>query len=77
MWHDIEKLELLGKQEIIKLQSQTKLFASEQDQAIDKAFRQLRNSSIRTLSPELVFRRIYDYIVFNQIQEDLFRHLLI
>ena len=74
---DIEKLELLGKQEIKKIQSQTELFTSETDAAIEKAFSQLHNSSIRTVGPELVFGKIYDYIGFNQIQEDLFRHLVI
>lgn len=74
---DIEKLENLGNQEIKKIRSQTELFISEKDQAIEKAFSQLHNSSIRTVGPELVFGKIYDYIGFSQINEDLFRHLVI
>jgi len=36
-----------------------------------------RNSNIRTIGPELIFGQIYDFIGFNTIKEELFRHLVI
>jgi transposase len=74
---EIEKLEILGKQEIENISKQPKLFVSEGDTAIEMAYAALSNSSIRTVGPEIIFGRIYDYIGFNQINEELFRHLVI
>lgn len=75
--HDIEKLELLAKQEIDRLTAQPKLFISEKDELIDKTLSTLENSDIRTVGPEIVFGKIYDSIGFNQVEEELFRHLVI
>jgi len=75
--HDIEKLELLARQEIERLTSQPKLFVSEQDELIDKTLSTLENSDIRTIGPEIIFGKIYDSIGFNKVGEDMFRHLVI
>ena len=76
--HEIEKLELIGKQEIEKLSGlENKLFGFEKDEAIEQAFSILENSNIRTVGPELIFGKIYDYIGFNKIKEKMFRHLVI
>ena len=77
MWHEIEELEKVAKLEIKKLTGQQELFFSEQDRAIISAFNSLNNSNIRTVGPELIFGRIYDYIGLNTIKEELFRHLVI
>lgn len=74
---EIENLLYLGRQEIENLSKQPKLFISEKDNSIEKAFSVLNNSSIRTIGPELIFGKIYDYIGFDKIEEDLFRHLVI
>ena len=74
---EIENLLNLGRQEIENLSKQPKLFISEKDNSIEKAFSVLNNSSIRTIGPELIFGKIYDYIGFDKIEEDLFRHLVI
>jgi hypothetical protein len=37
----------------------------------------LNNANIRTLGPEIIFGRIYDYTGFGAIGEELFRHLVI
>jgi len=74
---EVEKLVNLAKQEIDKLCGQPKLFMNENDAAIEQAYSALSNSSIRTLGPEIIFGRIYDYIGFNAIKENLFRHLVI
>jgi len=75
--HEIDHLKHLALQEIERLQSQPKLFKSEQDDLIEDVISSLSNSSIRTVGPELIFGRIYDYIGFGRIKEKLFRHLVI
>ena len=74
---EVQKMYYLGKQEIERLTMQPKLFVSEQDTLIDEIFSSLSNSSIRVIGPETVFGKLYDKIGFNQISEDLFRHLVI
>jgi len=75
--HEIDRLKILARQDIERLLSQAKLFKSEQDELIEGAFSALSNSGIRTIGPELIFGRIYDYIGFGSIREVLFRHLVI
>ena len=75
--HEIETLINLARQEIDRLSAQPKLFVSQSDMVIEQAFATLNNASIRTLGPEIIFGRIYDYIGFGAIGEDLFRHLVI
>lgn len=75
--HDIEKLVTMGKQEIERVLAQPKLFSSENDLAVENAMSTLRNADIRTVGPEMVYGKIYDHIGFGQINEELFRHLVI
>lgn len=74
---ELQKLWLLGKQEIERLGSQPQLFISESDTKVEQVFTALQNASIKTVGPEIIFGKIYDHIGFNAIQEDLFRHLVI
>jgi transposase len=74
---EIERLVDLAHQEIERLCGQPKLFISPSDEAVERAFAVLNNASIRTLGPEIIFGRIYDYIGFGAIEESLFRHLVI
>jgi len=74
---EIEKLVDLARQEIERLYGQPKLFISPSDEAIERAFAVLNNASIRTLGPEIIFGKVYDYIGFGAIEESLFRHLVI
>ncbi len=77
-WQEIEKLENLAKQEIERIcGNQQKLFGFENDAIIEQAFAVLSNSNIRTLGPEIIFGKIYDFIGFNAIDDELFRHLVI
>lgn len=77
-WQEIEKLELLAKQEIDQLSgNQHKLFGFENDALIEQAFAVLNNANIRTLGPEIIFGKIYDFIGFNAIDDEFFRHLVI
>ena len=77
MWQEIERLKDIARQEIESIEQQPSLFPSNQEEQIEKAFSLLSNSSIRTVGPELVFGKIYDYVGFNVINEDMFRHLVI
>jgi hypothetical protein len=74
---EIQKLVFLARQEIERLNSQSKLFVSENDSFVEQVFEALGNASIRTVGPEIIFGKIYDGIGFNKIKEDLFRHLVI
>ena len=74
---EIEKLWLLGKQEIERLSAQSIIFISEQDMVVEQTMESLANASISTLGPELVFGKLYNHIGFGQIQEVLFRRLVI
>ena len=75
--HEIDRLRIIAHQEIKRLQAQPELFKSEHDELIESAISSLSNSSISTVGPELIFGRIYDYIGFGRIGEELFRHLVI
>lgn len=75
--HEIEKLTLLAKQQINELSQQTMLFSSQNDEVVDQVFASLTNSSIRTVGPELIFGQIFDFIGFNKIDNEMFRHLVI
>ena len=74
---EINNLINLARQEIDTLTAQAKLFSSESDISIEKAFAMLNNSNIRTLGPEIIFGKIYDSIGFGAIGENMFRHLVI
>lgn len=74
---ELQKLVFLAEEELDRLKGQSKLFVSEKDVSIEAIFSTLSNSSIRTVGPELIFGKIYDHIGFNQVEENLFRHLVI
>jgi len=74
---ELQKLFFLAQEELERLTAQTQLFISEKDISIEAVFSTLSNSNIRTVGPELIFGKIYDHIGFNQIKEELFRHLVI
>jgi transposase len=66
-----------ARHELNKIKGQSSLFDSHDDLLIEGFLQTLTNSNISVIGPELVFGRIYDSIGFNQIREDLFRHLVI
>jgi transposase len=74
---EIQQLVYLGKQEIERLSNQSMFFVSENDMMVEQVFSALKNASIRTVGPEIIFGKIYDNIGFNTVKEDLFRHLVI
>jgi transposase len=74
---EIDRLVQLATQEIYRLSKPLSIFPSESDDLIEKVITTLNNSSIRTVGPEIIFGKIFDYIGFNSVGEDLFRHLVI
>ncbi|MFQ5662187.1 MAG: IS1634 family transposase [Candidatus Paceibacteria bacterium] len=77
--HKIKQLESQAKQELKKItqQGQMTLFKSESDELVRSIFQSLRNSSIHTIGPELIFGKIFDFIGLDQIKDKMFRHLVI
>lgn len=74
---DIAVLVAKAQQEIQLISKQRSLFIHEKDAAIEAFVSELSNGQIRTVGPELVFGRIYDYIGYNAVDKDLFRHLVV
>jgi transposase len=74
---EILEFELKAKQEIIKLESKQSLFILENDSFVQTFLSEIQNSQIRTIGPELVFGKVFDFIGFNAIEAPLFRHLVI
>ena len=76
---EIERLVELGELFITRRRSQYSLFPEDQhDHAVIADFvEHLRNASIRTLGPELIFGRIFDEIGFGAIPERLFRDIVV
>ncbi len=75
--HKIDQLKLQAKQQLEELKRQPSLFASAEDQLVEQVFSSLSNSHVRTVGPELIFGKIYDYIGLGAIEEPLFRHLVV
>ena len=50
---------------------------SQEDLIVKRYFNTLTNASVRTIGPELIFGTLFDRIGFNEIQESLFRHMVI
>jgi transposase len=73
----ILEMVLKAKQEIKRLEATPNLFVLEKDVLIESFLSDIKNAQIRTIGPELVFGKIFDYIGFNVINEELFRHLVI
>lgn len=73
----IDKLVERGKEEILRLEGQPGLFILETDAVLESYLRTLENGQVRTVGPELVFGKIYDSIGFNELESELFRHLVI
>lgn len=70
-------LESKARQELQLLRRQGGLFLSHTDAAIESFLSGVSNAQIRTIGPELVFGRLYDYIGYSKIEGELFRHLVI
>jgi transposase len=75
--HEIRILEEKAKQELIRLQGQSSLFANEKDSTILAFMDSITNQQIRTIGPELIFGKVYDFMGYGSIDSSLLRHLVI
>ena len=74
---EIEFLYQRARQELHRIEGTSSLFVNRDDAMLESFISTLKNSQIQVIGPELIFGRIYDAIGFNQVESDLFRHLLI
>ena len=76
---EIERLKNEARQfiEDAKPQLSFAFDAHEEDQQALAFVSSLQNNQVQVIGPELIFGRIYDAIGFNQVPDDLFRHLVI
>ncbi len=79
---EIERLVIKGEQFIqdkINDSKQGKLFStqSRNDKIIQSAIESLSSANINTIGPELIFGALFDRMGFNQIKDEVFRHLVI
>ena len=74
---ELEFLYQRARQELEKIEGSTALFLNHDDAKLESFLSDLNNSQVQVIGPELVFGKIYDAIGFNQIEGDLFRHLVI
>lgn len=65
-------------QQVIKtLSKSVSMFTDEQDASIEAYLSGIGNNQIQVIGPELIFGKLYDQIGFNQIEDELFRHIVI
>jgi transposase len=73
LWHQAQQLARhsdCAQQKLLAIESNV-------DTAVRTTMQALTNSSIRTIGPELIFGTLFDRIGFNQIPDELFRHLVV
>jgi transposase len=73
----IEFLYQRARQYIQQSQGTINLFVNREDALIESYLKGIKNSQIQVIGPELIFGKIYDAIGFDQVKEELFRHLVI
>lgn len=74
---EIEYLYQRAKIELHSNHQTLSMFINKEDAFLESYLDSLNNSQIQVIGPELIFGKIYDTIGFNQIDNDLFRHLVI
>jgi len=78
--NEIERFYLQGQQIIHSTpKGQQLLFRdrSKEDLVVENFVENLKNSSIHTVGPELIFGTLFDRIGFNAINDEIFRHITI
>ncbi len=74
---EIEFLYQRAQQELEKIDGSISLFVNRDDAKLESFISDLSNSQVQVIGPELIFGKIYNAIGFNQIENDMFRHLVI
>lgn len=66
-----------ARQEIHRTVSQLALFPSLADHIVESFMSSISNGQVQVIGPELVIGKMFDKVGLNQIQEPLFRHLVL
>jgi len=74
---EVEFLYQRARQELQLFEGSRSLFVNEEDAKLRSYLGVMKNSQVQVIGPELIFGKIYDSIGFNQIENELFRHLVI
>jgi transposase len=74
---EVEFLYQRARQELQRIEGTSSLFVNRDDALIEGFVNNLKNSQVQVIGPELIFGKIYDAIGFNQVDNILFRHLVI
>jgi len=75
--HEIAELKQRAKQQMVEMHKQVVMFPSQNDEIVEGVIASLSNSNIRTVGPELILGRIFNFIGYNKINDEMFRHLVI
>ena len=74
---EIERLMAEGRKYIANQQGALLPGIDEDENAVDAFVGSLTNSQIKVVGPELIFGGLYDYVGFNSIPSEMFRHMVI
>jgi transposase len=77
---DPERIEVFyqrARQEIQRTVGQLALFPSSADHIVESFMSSISNGQVQVVGPELVIGKMFDKVGLNQIQEPLFRHLVL
>lgn len=74
---EIAFLKQKARQELSQMEGSMSLFINEEDALVESYVSTLTNGQIQVIGPELIFGRIYDALGFGQVDQELFRHLVI
>lgn len=73
----IERLLAEGRKYIADMEGAMLPGIDDDENAVDAFVSSLTNSQVKVIGPELVFGKLYDYIGFNAIHSEMFRHMVI
>ena len=78
--HTAQEIDFLYQQARQELSCRTgniSLFWDTNDTYIESYLSIIKNAQVQVIGPELIFGRVFDSVGFSQIEEELFRHLVI
>lgn len=74
---EIANLVLKARAILKQRQGNLELFVDEEEFVYESILSNLSNNQIQVIGPELIYGRLFDKIGYNQIEEEMFRHLVI
>lgn len=74
---ELSRLTLKAHALLKQHQGELELFIDEEESQYESILSNLSNNQIQVVGPELIYGRLFDKIGYNQISEELFRHLVL